>query len=318
MKTVILGAGTLGSILAAHLARAREDVTLVARGARAHYLKEQGITVTGLADISTPCAIVTAPAEISAADVLIVAVKTYDTESALDGLCHIDVGCVISVQNGVMKNEQIAKVFGTERTLGSTALFSGTMTAEGPVQFTLNEKFYIGELPEGTSQRAQDVVSTLTGAGIKAEAVDNVRTIEWSKFSQWCGCTALSVLTRAITHRFQSDPDTAIVCTRIIREAASLAVHLGIELEDRPPIPVKSMVSATEEGAIAILKEAGTFMEANAATHRMSALQDLGRGRQMEIEETLGYVVARARDEGVPVPTVETVYRIISGIGRFV
>ena len=181
MKTVILGAGTLGSILAAHLARAGADVTLVARGKRAEYLREQGITVTGLADISASCPIVTTPAEISATDVLIVAVKTYDTEVALASLSHVDVGSIISVQNGVMKNEQIAKVFGTERTLGSTALFSGTMTAEGPVQFTLNEKFYIGELPEGTSQRAREVVSMLSGAGIKAEAVDNVRTIEWSK-----------------------------------------------------------------------------------------------------------------------------------------
>ena len=142
MKTVILGAGTLGSILAAHLARAGADVTLVARGKRAEYLREQGITVTGLADISASCPIVTTPAEISATDVLIVAVKTYDTEVALASLSHVDVGSIISVQNGVMKNEQIAKVFGTERTLGSTALFSGTMTAEGPVQYGHRHRDY--------------------------------------------------------------------------------------------------------------------------------------------------------------------------------
>ena len=57
-------------------------------------------------------------------------------------------------------------------------------------------------------------------------------------------------------------------------------------------------------------------MEAQAPTHRMSTLQDLERGRRLEIEETLGYVVTRAREENIAVPTVETCYRLINGINR--
>lgn len=69
MKVVVLGAGALGSILAGHLARAGEDVTLISRGARAHYLQHHGITITGLVDFTIPCAVVTDPARLSHADV---------------------------------------------------------------------------------------------------------------------------------------------------------------------------------------------------------------------------------------------------------
>jgi 2-dehydropantoate 2-reductase len=59
-------------------------------------------------------------------------------------------------------------------------------------------------------------------------------------------------------------------------------------------------------------------MKSRAPTHRVSTLQDLERGRGLEVEETLGYVVTKAGKQGVPVPTVETCYRLISGINRFV
>ena len=61
MKTVVLGAGALGSIIAGHLARAGEDVTLIARGDRAEYLRQNGITVTGEAEFNSPCSITTDP-----------------------------------------------------------------------------------------------------------------------------------------------------------------------------------------------------------------------------------------------------------------
>src|SRR5438874_13391480 len=83
MKTVILGAGALGTVLGAHLTRAGEDVTLIARGQRAAYLQEHGATITGLVDFTVPVRVVTDPTQIYDADVLIVTVKTYDMASAL-------------------------------------------------------------------------------------------------------------------------------------------------------------------------------------------------------------------------------------------
>ena len=144
MKIVILGAGALGSIIGGHLARAGEEVTLIARGQRAAYVQQHGITLTGLADFTIPVAVTTQPQAVRQADVLVVAVKTYDTESALASVTHLKVGSVLSIQNGVLKNEQLAHTFGWDKTLGAAVVLSGEVTPAGPVRFTLNEYFALG------------------------------------------------------------------------------------------------------------------------------------------------------------------------------
>jgi ketopantoate reductase len=106
MRFVILGAGALGSILAGHLARAGEDVRVVAGGHRAAYVRQQGITITGVADFTVACPVITDPLALRETDVLIVAVKTYDMAAALASLRHLQVATVLSIQNGVLKNAQ--------------------------------------------------------------------------------------------------------------------------------------------------------------------------------------------------------------------
>src|ERR1043166_8349181 len=96
MKIVILGAGALGTVLGAHLARAGEDVTLLARGQRAASLQEHGATITGLVDFTVPVRVVTNPQQVHEADVLIVTVKTYDMEPALHSIKHLQVASVLS------------------------------------------------------------------------------------------------------------------------------------------------------------------------------------------------------------------------------
>src|SRR5207245_10725426 len=121
MKIVILGAGALGTVLGAHLARAGEDVTLIARGQRAAYLQEHGATITGLVDFTVPVRVDTDPSQLHDADVLMVTVKTYDTVAALASVKHLDVGSVLSIQNGVLKNEPLAQSLGWEEVRGAMA-----------------------------------------------------------------------------------------------------------------------------------------------------------------------------------------------------
>jgi len=125
MKIVILGAGALGTVLGAHLARAGEDVTLIARGQRATHLQEHGATITGLVDFTVPVRVVTDPSQVHAAEVLLVTVKTYDMDAALASVKHLDVGSVLSIQNGVLKNEQLAQTYGWAKVLGAMAFVSG-------------------------------------------------------------------------------------------------------------------------------------------------------------------------------------------------
>src|SRR5262244_663779 len=96
MHIVLLGAGALGTVLGAHLARAGEDVTLLARGQRAAYLQAHGATLTGLVDFTVPVLVVTDPSQLHDADVLMVTVKTYDMEPALQSIKHLQVESVLS------------------------------------------------------------------------------------------------------------------------------------------------------------------------------------------------------------------------------
>src|SRR5437899_11539545 len=145
MKIVILGAGALGTVLGAHLARAGEDATLLARGQRAAYLQEHGATITGLVDFTVPVRVVTDPSQLHDADVLMVTVKTYDMVAALASVKHLDVGSVLSIQNGVLKNEQLAQTFGWEKVLGAMVIIGAEVLPTGTVRCTANQGLLLGE-----------------------------------------------------------------------------------------------------------------------------------------------------------------------------
>lgn len=316
MKIVILGAGALGSIIGGLLARAGEEVTIVARGQRAASLRQHGITLTGLVDFTVPVAVTTEPQTVREADVLVVAVKTYDTEPALESVRHLRIGSVLSIQNGVLKDEQLAHAFGRDKTLGAAAFLSGAVTPAGTVHFTVNEYLVVGELPAGMSPRVEAIVTALVKAGISAEAVPQVQDVEWSKYALFVSGMALAALTRLPTHEFAAHPDTATVMARLVRETGLLAARLGIALEDRAPLPIKTLCSVPLAEAVATIRDFGAVMKARAPAHKISTLQDLERGRRLEVEETLGYAVRKGAELGVPLPTMDTCYRLIAGINE--
>ena len=209
MKIVVLGAGALGSIFAGHLVRAGEDVTVLARGERAEHLRQNGITVTGLSEFNLSCPIVTEPSQITGADLLIVAVKTHQMELAISGISNARFSSVLSVQNGVHASERLAEVFGESSSVGSTAFTSGEMASNGDAQFTVNIGFFIGELPEGLSDRVRQLAAVLQNSGINTNAVANIQTLRWSKFVAWAGLTPPAILTRLATYRLLLDSDSA-------------------------------------------------------------------------------------------------------------
>jgi 2-dehydropantoate 2-reductase len=317
MKTVILGAGALGSVLGAHLARAGEEVTLIAREARAKVLQEQGVTITGLVDFTVPVHVTARPRELQEADYLLVTVKTYDTEAALESVAHLRVGSVLSVQNGVVKDEQLAQHFGWERTVGAAAFVSAEVTPAGPVRFTANQWLRLGEIPEGTSPRVEALAAALARGGIRAEVSPRIRSVEWTKYVGVISWMALAALTRLETYRMFQQPDLARVAAMVTRETAQLAAKLEIPLEDYEGFRIKSLAGASLEEATTSFQQVGAMMEAQGATtHKVSMLQDLERGRRLEVEETLGYAVRKGAELGLQLPTVETCYRLIRGIDR--
>ncbi len=312
MNFAILGAGALGTILGAHLSRAGHDVVMIARGERARMLQRQGLVLNGLSDLKARPIVIDDPQKLRETGTLIVATKAIDTLKSLETLRHLQLDHAVSVQNGVLKNELLARVFGFSRVIGSMADFSGELLANGEVKFTRNVCLHLGEEKGGSSPRVEQLAKAIDAAGVRCTAASNIRTREWSKFAGWIAQFPLAVLTRQITWKFLMEPRSAAVIVRIVREAAALAAAMKIELLDMPPIPVPSVVYASEETAISIIRGIGEKFRDSSPEHRMSAQQDVLRGSRLEHEETLGYALEKARELNVPMPTLETCYRIVS------
>ena len=317
MKIVILGAGALGTVLSAHLARAGEDVTLIARGQRAAYLQEHGATITGLVDFTVPVRVVTDPSQVHDADVLMVTVKTYDMASALASVKHLDVGSVLSLQNGVLKDEQLARTFGWDKVLGAMAMFGGEVLPIGTVRFTGNQGFYLGEFPAGTSARVQTLGDLFNRVGIRAHVHPSMQSMEWSKYVAWICSMAPAVLTRLEGYKLLQDAHIGSIMAAMIGETAQIATAQGIPLEDMASFPIKTLSQLSLDDMVVHLRHRGDQMALRAPTFKISTLQDVEQGKRLEVEETLGYAVQQSAALGIPTPTMDTCYKLIAGINHY-
>lgn len=313
----IVGAGALGSILAAHLIRNGRSVALLARGRRAQQLREQGLRIKGLSEIAMPVEVITDPAQLRDTGTLIIATKTPGSEQTMASLRHVQVDRAVSIQNGVMKDELLSQTYGRERTLGALADTSGELLASGEVLFTRNVNLFVGELDGAMSDSARGIVKAIDDAGVRATLVPDIVSREWSKFVGWVGFVSLSLTTRVATWKFLSDPDAALLIARLTRELGSLARALGITLtEDRAILPLGVVMNGTEAEALAAVQNVGADYQTKAPEHRMSSLQDLLAGRPLEIHETLGYALRKAKEMNLSTPLLESFYSLVSGIDR--
>jgi ketopantoate reductase len=190
-----------------------------------------------VAEVTVPCTVVTDPRTVQEVDARVVAVKAYDTASALAGLRHLRVQSVFSVQNGLLKNEQLASTFGAQKTIGAACLFAGEVLASGAVRYTLERELYLGPLRGQDVTPTQTLVHTLRLAGLQAVYSERIHTLEWSKFVGWLEFTTLAVLTRLETYKFLSNPHTARISARVMREAGQLAAALGASWKIAPRCP---------------------------------------------------------------------------------
>ncbi len=313
----ILGAGAIGSILGAHLARAGHSVTMLVRERRAQQIRRDGLQIKGLVEIAAPVRVLTDASELRGAAVLIVAMKTPGTAEALEPLRNCAIDVTFSIQNGMWKNDALAHVFGPQRVLGCLANTSGELLPSGEVLFTRNVNIYLGELPAGSSARAEKIASAIDASGVRTTAVPDVLAREWTKFTGWAALMLMSITTRAKTWRYLQDPDCALVLTRLVREVAALAEAAGVTLiKEDTLLPLQGILSGSEEAAVQAVLQAGRDFQRNAPNHRMSSLQDLEAGRPLEIEGTLSYAVQRARQLQQPVPLLDSLYHLAVAIDR--
>ncbi len=318
MRVVVLGAGGVGSVIGGYLARAGYDVVMIARPGHAAKVQQDGLQVVGLEKFHVQVPAVADAKNLHDADMLIVAVKTKDMVRSLAGVAHMRVGGVASVQNGVVKNEQIAAVFGWEKVVGSTTMIGASLLRDGEVEYTLDGITFFGELNKQPSDRVNGIVDLFVKSGLKGAVADDIESVEWTKQAFQNPFAPLSAITRLPVHLVWSSPHLATLSVHMFREVTAVAKARGVSLSKHPAwslFNIEVWRDAPFQDAVAMINSVGTHVTASGRTHIVpSMLQDVLAGKQTEIEETVGYVMKEGHRLGIPVPYTEFAYRTVKAI----
>ena len=321
MKTVIAGAGALGSVIGGYFARAGGDVTLIARKAHAEAIRAQGLDIGGVRGrhVIRDVRAVVDPREAGSADLLILCVKSQDTRESLASLAHLrgKIGAAISLQNGGRKDEELAEAFGPEVVVGAVTLVGASMPEPGRVLHTGNGGTWVGELDGRPSARVEAIAELYRKADLPIEVRSDIRSATWCKLNQMVPAAALSCVTRLHLHQIYLNRGLATLFVQLSREVAQIADRLRIPLEDFRGFAVKTVCSLPFEQAVeSVIARGRAMVEQGMTQVKISTLQDLERGKRTEAEHIIGHVVRQAAELGLAVPKVELLYRLIQGIER--
>jgi len=318
MRVVVLGAGGVGSVIVGYLARAGYDVVMLARPGHAAVVQQEGLWVSGLERFHVRAPAFADAKDLHTADMLIITVKTKDMARALAGVAHMQVGGVASLQNGVVKNEQIAAVFGWDKVVGATTMIGASLLRDGEVEYTLDGVTFFGELDNRQSERVKNIVEMFVKSGLKSAVADDIESVEWTKQAFQNPFAPLSAMTRLPVHLVWSSPQLAALSVHMFREVTAVAKARGVSLSQHPAWSLFNIAiwrDAPFNDAVQMITDVGARVAATARTHIIpSMLQDVLAGKQTEIEETVGYVMKEGQRLGIPVPYTEFAYRAVKAI----
>jgi len=324
---VVVGAGGLGQPIAALLADHGEAVVLLATKGSADRLRGAGaIELIGVVEKNVPVAAPPAPQRsvgltddprsIKEAQGLIFTTKGHHLPQVAGALGHVETGWVLGLQNGIVKNEVLAGVFGWEKVLGAATIIASGRLPDGRVALSIPSTTYIGELSGGSSTRVEEIMGKLNEAGLPTLGADDIRSVEWSKACNAVGGFATTVLGRGFMFR---SPDAARAFVGLAKEVAEIAAASGVQVGDFRGFSIKSYVSGTIDEGVAAMMEHRSRMPAMqlppGVPPPMTSMQrDLENGRTMEVEEIFADLAERAQNLGVATPRLELVRDLMRGI----
>lgn len=311
MKFAVVGAGAIGAFVGALLARAGEDVTLIARGENLRAMRERGVRITGaLGEMEVRLPATDDPATVGEVDVVLLTLKAHsltDMAPRLSPLLGAETS-VVSAQNGLpwwyfsrhgghwegMRLESvdpggvIAAHIEAERIIGCVIYCSTIMTQPGIIEFIEGTRFPIGELDGEKSERCRQISEAFTRAGLRCPVRSRIRHDIWVKLMGNVVFNPISALTRATIIEIAQFPETRETAMKMMEEIGSIAqkldIDLGISIEQR-------LAGAEKVGA-----------------HKTSMLQDVEAGRPMEIEAVVGAVVELGGKLGLDMPYTRAIY----------
>jgi 2-dehydropantoate 2-reductase len=288
MRIAIIGAGGVGGYFGARLVASGEDVTFVARGAHLAALRQHGLRVESpKGHLHLPH--VNATDDVRAVgqpDIVLLTVKMYDLESAAARLTPL-IGrntVVVTLQNGVEAVDIVARHIGREHVAGGVAYVAAVIAEPGLIRHTSLDSLIFGELDGRRSERLLALEAACRRAGFSARASDHIEVDLWSKFSRLSVFSGMTAVTRSPIGVLRSDPELLAMLQAACEETALVARARGIALPDALMDEIMRMVEELPHHA------------------KSSMLEDLERGRPLELPWLSGAVVRLGRDAGVPTP----------------
>ncbi len=292
MRVVVAGAGTIGSLFAAHLARVADVAVLTRRDAHARALNERGLRVSGRADFTATVHASTDPTALGDADLVVVACKGGDLEPLAASLQGRFPGAtVMTTQNG-LGAEEIVAAHGDWPLLSAVTFMSGTRHDDTHVEYVLDTATWIGPYRGTSAADAESVAELIRSAGLKAEAFDDLRPAQWSKLIFNATVNTVAALT-GLPHDFHfAEGMLGDLVHALVDEGKAAAAAAGVALGEDP---WEMNVHATQRGH----------------AHYPSMLEDVNAHRPTEIELITGSLVREAANYGVPVPLHTALYRLV-------
>ena len=302
MKILIFGAGGVGSVVGGFLARTGHEVTLLGRAWHLDAIKKKSLLITGIwGDYHLKAFDLCYDARQLQSvepgfDLIILTVKAFDTEKAIQEITPLlkEHTIVLSLQNGLGNIETILKVVPADQFLAGRVIF-GVETEPGVAKVTVSaDDVVIGSMPGVTPKlTAIRLAHTLSTSKIPTRAVQNILTFIWAKVIYNCALNAICTLYEIPYGKILENADTKLQMEQIVRECYAVGLKKGIALDP-----------GTAEDYLKLLT--GTLIPRTTA-HHPSMLQDLKRGKRIDIESLNGAICRLGKDLGVSTPTNQEV-----------
>jgi 2-dehydropantoate 2-reductase len=289
MRIAILGSGGVGGYFGGRLAATASEVTFVARGAHLEAIRRYGLRLTSpLGDAHiVPANAVETIAEVGQVDLVIVAVKLWDTEEIAPTLRPLaDRGAaIISFQNGVQKDELLRKYVPSDAIMGGVCYIAATIAEPGVILHTgTMQRLVFGEYGGGKSGRGEAFLAACLQAGIDAEFTDAIERQIWEKFVFLVGLSGTTSIVRQSIGPIRENPQTRSLLLDAMREVVEVGRAKGVPL-----------AADFAENRLA-------FCDTLPATMTSSMQTDLERGNRLEVPWLSGSLVELGAALGVSTP----------------
>jgi 2-dehydropantoate 2-reductase len=307
----VVGAGAVGSLIGGLLARAGENVTLIARKAHVDAIHEKGLRIDGaLGTLSVP--VKAAIALDFRPDLVLLSVKTQDVESTCQSIkTFLKDSTVVTLQNGVSSDNILASFVSEDNIISGVVMLNAQFLEPGKITYARIGSLVIGEAFGRNGQRIREI-QTLLSRAIITKISDNIRGTHWSKLLLNNLGNGLEAITGMTVGECMDHKKLRIIGILILREGYRVIRKAGIVLAPLPGVPV-AMLKVISRSPLPL---ASMILRSSMGSLRTvsSTLQSLRRGRPTEIDYLNGEIVRLGRQLSVPTPCNSKVVEIVKRV----